>query len=244
MNERALLAALRVNHHPDAEPSSVELAALRRSITAYLSTALSGEVKDVAAEWEKAAEGVTPGPWSAAHSVVISLTERHEETFSYEDEEPDHRAVAYCGDEIRHRMGLPFGVERDTNAEWIARCSPSGIRSLLDHLAALSAENARLTTERDEALASKKVTVDIGDALAALQASPELGVAMMEMVAPAAAADVAHLEAEIARLTAQAAEMGEVMDLLIHNNAKGVSGTQAREAWMAARRARSARRAG
>ncbi len=37
LNREALEAAFRVNHHPSAEPSSVELAALSRSITAYLS---------------------------------------------------------------------------------------------------------------------------------------------------------------------------------------------------------------
>lgn len=36
LDEKALLAAFRVNHHPDAEPSSVELAKLRNSIRAYV----------------------------------------------------------------------------------------------------------------------------------------------------------------------------------------------------------------
>jgi hypothetical protein len=38
IDEKALLAAFRVNHHPEAEPSSVELAALRRSIATYVSS--------------------------------------------------------------------------------------------------------------------------------------------------------------------------------------------------------------
>lgn len=46
VDEMALLAAFRVNHHSDAEPSSVELARLRAVITAYL--AALGEQKPVA----------------------------------------------------------------------------------------------------------------------------------------------------------------------------------------------------
>ncbi|RUU80475.1 hypothetical protein [Mesorhizobium sp. M7A.F.Ca.MR.362.00.0.0] len=38
LDETALLAAFRVNHHPDAEPSSVELNSLRKSVVAYLAS--------------------------------------------------------------------------------------------------------------------------------------------------------------------------------------------------------------
>lgn len=36
LDEKAVLVAFKANHHPDAEPSSVELAKMRRSIRAYL----------------------------------------------------------------------------------------------------------------------------------------------------------------------------------------------------------------
>ena len=40
LDAKGLLAAFRANHHPDAEPSSVELSALSKSIRAYLSSVL------------------------------------------------------------------------------------------------------------------------------------------------------------------------------------------------------------
>jgi len=50
LDPNALLAAFRVNHHPDAEPSSVELAALSRSIRAYLEASPSPSPAPVVVE--------------------------------------------------------------------------------------------------------------------------------------------------------------------------------------------------
>jgi hypothetical protein len=47
----------------------------------------------------------TPLPWVAYDSVIMS----------------GGRAVAYCGDELRAKRGLPFGDERDANTAYIVR---------------------------------------------------------------------------------------------------------------------------
>lgn len=73
------------------------------------------------------------GPWRNVDSVVIG-SEQHSERYGADDAQPDHKAVAYCGDEIRHRMGLPFGDERDNNANFIAAANPAVVLSLLDEI--------------------------------------------------------------------------------------------------------------
>ena len=47
LDEKGLLAAFRVNHHPDAEPSSVELAKLSAAIRAYLSSLTPSPVSEL-----------------------------------------------------------------------------------------------------------------------------------------------------------------------------------------------------
>lgn len=64
VDEKALLAAFRVNHHSDAEPSSVELARLRAVITAYL--AALGEQKPVAATY---VAGISPEARAALNAI-------------------------------------------------------------------------------------------------------------------------------------------------------------------------------
>lgn len=83
-----------------------------------------------------AAEKATPGPWKSYASVVSSETARHPDKYDPNDALPDRRAVAYCGDEFRTRMGLPIGAERDGNAAHIANCDPATIRELITELLA------------------------------------------------------------------------------------------------------------
>lgn len=96
------------------------------------------------AEWEKAAEGVTPGPWEAQQ------VERHGE----------ERGCAFIvGAEAQGLIGaaLSWPTELDNgdfartedNARWFARCSPdnvlSAFRSLSAKLAAVERERDTLT---------------------------------------------------------------------------------------------------
>lgn len=101
-----------------------------------------------------ACEGVTPGPWANSSSVVASETALHDVVYGPDDTVPDRRGVAYCGDEMRHRMGLPYGAERDANANHIANCDPDTIRSALSELLelreAVKAQTEALTFYRDE----------------------------------------------------------------------------------------------
>lgn len=103
---------------------------------------------------------VTPGPWSEDRAVIVSETVRHTEPWSSEDKQPDRKAVAYCGDEMRSRMGLPFGKERDANAAFIAACDPQTIIALLDKLASVEAALTDIIAADEEFRASMAPDVE------------------------------------------------------------------------------------
>lgn len=97
-----------------------------------------------------AAKKATPGPWVNFSSVITSETAYHSTMYGPEDSNPDRRAVAYCGDEIRARMGLPYGDERDANAAFIALANPSTVAAMAEELLKLrSAASEVIAQNRD-----------------------------------------------------------------------------------------------
>lgn len=84
---------------------------------------------EVSAEWRAAMEGVPVGPWAA---YMDRYEVRVAATFI-----PEQEIIAMCA----------TGRAAGKRSAWIARCSPSGIASLLDRLDKLSAEVAAKDAE-------------------------------------------------------------------------------------------------
>lgn len=136
-HEQALAAATAAIQaiHFDSHGLTHEIA--EAAIAAYLAALPAPDLS----EWEKAAEGVTPGPWEAQQ------VERHGE----------ERGCAFIvGAEAQGLIGaaLSWPTELDNgdfartenNAHWIARCSPDNV---LSAFRSLSAKLAAVERERD-----------------------------------------------------------------------------------------------
>jgi len=119
------------------------------------------EVNDVVAEWTAAMEGVTPGEWASLHHAPDDYyTFGHGFEARQVDTAPAdkyHWPVRICTS--------PGGVSQpqpSRDADWIARCSPSGIRSLLDLLAQQAAREEALTKARDHWLGETRRILTAG----------------------------------------------------------------------------------
>jgi hypothetical protein len=107
------------------------------------------EVNDVVAEWTTAMEGVTPGPWkwwtSCSWRRLSSAVRGH-----------DRDGGVICPI-VSRSDGHPDLIVSDEDMAWIARCSPSGIRSLLD----LLAHQAARLEEKDALIERLKLEAQI-----------------------------------------------------------------------------------
>lgn len=102
------------------------------------SASVPADVAGLVAEWKKAAEGVTPGGWKT-HLVDDTCIVASDGT-----------EIATTCDSSNTERDDAYNVEyerMEADAAWIARCSPSGIRVLLDTISALSAKVEELSRE-------------------------------------------------------------------------------------------------
>jgi hypothetical protein len=106
------------------------------------------DIAGLLSEWRKAMDGVTPGPWNPSRFGMQVLTGDSWATVcTFHDKNGgdgkwnDHRLASW-------EDGRGASLET-SNADWVARCSPSGISALLDAL-------SEATRQRDEALAALK----------------------------------------------------------------------------------------
>lgn len=145
-HEQALAAAM------DAKPFNSELtvramleqggagyATLESAIFAYLAALPAPDL----AEWEKAAEGVTPGPWTTERGGGDldwrAKFPSPDQALIYALEDCDIHPVADAS--CNHTCRGSWDCE--ANAEWIARCSPDNVLSALRSLSARLAEAER-----------------------------------------------------------------------------------------------------
>lgn len=99
-----------------------------------LSTATPADVADIVAEWQKAMEHVTPGPWRVYDGCswrrIGTAHGRHDDcAVVYPYKAPDGHPD----------LGASRGNDTQANLEWLARCSPDRINALLATLLSLSA---------------------------------------------------------------------------------------------------------
>jgi len=110
--------------------------------------AQAGAPADVGAEWRKAMEGVTPGPWNPSRFGMQVLTGDSWSTVC-----TFHNNNGKDGKWNDHRLASwedGRGATLETsNADWVARCSPAGISGLLDTLQAAEARALAAEAEAD-----------------------------------------------------------------------------------------------
>lgn len=131
LNEKGLEAALAV------DVLTTRRDHMARAIRAYLSTTLPAETAGLVEEWRKAMDGVTPGPWDFAH--IYPATDFNYAGTIKGRELPDGGQPVVADIPPRTTHGT-----HQANTEWLARCSPSGIASLLDTISAQAVEIERL----------------------------------------------------------------------------------------------------
>jgi len=114
--------------------------------TAYLAALPAPDL----AEWEKAAEGVTPGPW-LTELMEMSRTASVQRLYVVGPSEIVHPHDGVCEPDRYNDRAFK---EDDANMRWIARCSPdnvlSAFRSLSAKLAAVERERDTLTARLAE----------------------------------------------------------------------------------------------
>jgi hypothetical protein len=119
-----------------------DIANAQAAIRAYLRASVPAqeEVDALCAEWEKAAEGVTPGPWDFAH-ISPPFTDLPGGVVSGRPlPEGGMTVVADIPPRTLHGT-------HGANTEWIARCSPDNILALLAALRSIAARAADLERE-------------------------------------------------------------------------------------------------
>lgn len=146
-HEQALAAAVEAVH-----PSSPPHIAIPAAIAAYLAALPAPDLAD----WEKAAEGVTPGPWfrsgvrgKAAQLGGGNSRAEYHSISRYDEAKKTDENIAAVWYDPRTGLGL-------NDADWIARCSPDNVLSALRSLSARLAEAER---ERDEKAADLRETL-------------------------------------------------------------------------------------
>lgn len=95
------------------------------------------------AEWTTAMGGVTPGPWRPSRLGFQVVSDYPEPAWQSVVE---LQTVSRSSPNVEREMETQQAI-----ANWIARCSPTGIRSLLDLIAQQAARLEEVTKERDEA---------------------------------------------------------------------------------------------
>lgn len=107
------------------------------TVRAYLAALRASDL----AEWEKAAEGVTPGPWQ----VYDGCSWRRIGTAQSVGRHDDCAVLAPTKASDGHPdLTCSRGNDREANLAWIARCSPDNV------LSAFRSLSAKLTEARDQ----------------------------------------------------------------------------------------------
>ena len=114
------------------------VAVAEQAITAYLAALPAPDL----AEWEKAAEGVTPGPW-LTELMEMSRTASVQRLYVVGPSEIVHPHDGVCEPDRYNDRAFK---EDDANMRWIARCSPDNV---LSAFRSLSAKLAAVERERD-----------------------------------------------------------------------------------------------
>lgn len=122
-----------------------KITALRAELEAA-GASVPEDVSGLVEEWRKAAEDVTPGPWMSEteHSENVEDDDRQQEVYVCSKD-------TVCDYTVLSTMGRTESVpleRKQANAAWIARCSPTGIGTLLDALATMAAELEAVKRER------------------------------------------------------------------------------------------------
>ncbi|AZO77450.1 MULTISPECIES: hypothetical protein [unclassified Bosea (in: a-proteobacteria)] len=101
------------------------------------------EAEKVVAEWREAMEGVTPGPWRPSRFGFQVVSDYPEPAWQSVVE---LTTIARSEPNAEREM-----LTQQAIANWIARCSPSGVSGLLALIESQRATIERVERERDEA---------------------------------------------------------------------------------------------